>query len=484
MPSLFDQPIVFVDLETTGANAQRDRITEIGVVEWHGDHVHEWSTLINPGTPIPPFITTLTGIDDAMVADAPSFASLAATLSERLQGKVFVAHNARFDYGFLKNEFKRAGLDFRARTVCTVKLSKKMFPGEYKHNLDVVAARNGLHIDGDRHRALTDARLIYQFLVKLKQERGVEALDAALDAINRPVNLPPGIDPEWIETMPDGHGTYVFYDGDAQPLFVGRSTTLKKRVLAHFAPDLRVNKEIRLGKEVRRIEWISTAGELGAQLSEARLIKTLKPAYNQALHHTDTLCSWRFEPNEDGSAKPVLVFANEVAFGHEPNLYGLYGSQREATNTLKKIADANKLCLWALGLEKPGKRSGTPCFAMQMGRCRGACVGKEPLRTHQARFSAILAKAKLQAWPFAGRIAIREQDDASIASDWHLFEHWAYLGTASSEAEFAELMAAPPQAPFDVDHYSILSRYLAGKPKQLHIVSLPVAIETDTDNQY
>ncbi|PHV11693.1 3'-5' exonuclease family protein [Chitinimonas sp. BJB300] len=481
MPSLLDQPFIFVDLETTGANAQRDRITEVGVVEWQGEYAYEWSTLVNPGTPIPPFITTLTGIDDAMVADAPSFASVAADLLERLQGRVFVAHNARFDYGFLKNEFKRAGLDFRARTVCTVKLSKKLFPGEYKHNLDAVAERNGLRAEGERHRALTDARLIYQFLVKIKSERGIEALDAALEAVSRQANLPTGIDPELIETMPDGHGVYMFYDEHAQPLYVGRSHTLKKRVLAHFAADLRANKEIRLSQQVRRIEWISTAGELGAQLAEVRLIKSLAPTHNHVLQQADTLCSWRYKPNEDGSAQPALVFASAVDFGQEPHLYGLYGSQREANNTLKKMADANKLCLWALGLEKAGKRAGAPCFGMQAGHCRGACVGKEPMRTHQARLSAILAKARLQPWPFAGRIAIREQDPASIASDWHLFDHWVYLGTASSEVDFADLLAALPPAHFDVDIYRILSRFLIGK-HNLHIVPLPT-VATNTGEE-
>lgn len=472
MPDLLAQPFVFVDLETTGANAQRDRITEVGVVEWDGEQVQEWSTLVNPQTAIPPFITTLTGISDAMVADAPSFAELAANLHERLQGRVFVAHNARFDYGFLKNEFQRVGMAFRVRTVCTVKLSKKLFPAEYKHNLDAVAARNGLLVDGERHRALTDARLIYRFLVKLRAEHGDAVLEAALQAVSRQASLPPGIDPELVDSMPEGHGVYLFYGENALPLYVGKSVTLKKRVLAHFGADLRVDKERQLSQQVKRIEWISTAGELGSLLTEARLIKQLQPLYNQALRRTQDLFSWRYQPKADGSAWPELVSAAEVDFGREAHLYGLYASQREASNTLKKIADANKLCLVALGLEKTGKRRGNPCFGMQVGRCRGACVGKEPLLSHQARLVAILAKVKLQRWPFGGRVALREQDEASVASDWHVFDHWAYLGTVSSEEALQALLADPPQAEFDVDSYRILTRFLAGR-HTLQIVKLP-----------
>lgn len=155
--------LAFVDLETTGATPTRDRITEIGIVEVAEDgSVSEWSTLVNPEITIPGFIQSMTGITDAMVADAPTFAELAAEVVERLQGRLFIAHNARFDYGFLKNEFKRIGIDFRATVACTVKLSRRLFPGHPKHGLDALIERHGLSVS-DRHRALGDARAIHQF---------------------------------------------------------------------------------------------------------------------------------------------------------------------------------------------------------------------------------------------------------------------------------------------------------------------------------
>ena len=123
------RPLAFVDLETTGATATSDRITEIGIVEVDADGtVREWQQLVNPGTRIPPFIEQLTGISNEMVADAPTFESVAAETLRRLEGRLFIAHNARFDYGFLKNEFKRLGIAFRAPVLCTVKLSRTLYP--------------------------------------------------------------------------------------------------------------------------------------------------------------------------------------------------------------------------------------------------------------------------------------------------------------------------------------------------------------------
>ena len=229
-------PLAFVDLETTGATATADRITEIGMVLVDESGVSEWSSLVNPGTPIPAFITGLTGIDDAMVADAPAFAELAGDIMERLAGRLFIAHNARFDYGFLKNEFKRVGHDFRATVLCTVKLSRRMFPQHPRHNLDSLIARHGLVV-GDRHRALGDARLIHQFWQRLYAELPGEQVDAAIATVMARPSLPPNLDPAAIDALPEGPGVYLFYGENSLPLYVGKSTGIRKRVLSHFAAD-------------------------------------------------------------------------------------------------------------------------------------------------------------------------------------------------------------------------------------------------------
>ncbi len=158
--------LAFVDLETTGGNALVDRITEIGVVFVDENGVREWSQLLQPDTRIPVFIERLTGITNQMVITAPRFVDIAHELCQLLKGYLFIAHNARFDYSFLKNEFKRVELDFRPDILCSVKLSRALFPEHKHHNLDSVIERHGLTVSA-RHRALGDAQVIYQFCKRL-----------------------------------------------------------------------------------------------------------------------------------------------------------------------------------------------------------------------------------------------------------------------------------------------------------------------------
>ena len=173
---LLDAPLAIVDLETTGANASWDRITEIALIEIDGGGISgEWSTLVNPQTAIPPAIQALTGITNDMVAHAPTFAELARGLHERLAGRVVVAHNARFDYGFLRHAFEREGIRYAARTLCTVKLSRRLYPGHARHNLDSLIARHGLKCRA-RHRAPGDADAVWQFLRVAAAEHGAGAL--------------------------------------------------------------------------------------------------------------------------------------------------------------------------------------------------------------------------------------------------------------------------------------------------------------------
>src|SRR6478752_2611715 len=182
---LLDAPLAIVDLETTGTDPASDRVTEIAVLEIQGFEVtSEWSTLVNPGSTIPSPIQALTGITNEMVAAAPRFAELAGALHERLAGRVFVAHNARFDYGFLRREFDRAGIRFTAKTLCTVRLSRRLYPAEPHHNLDSVIARHGIECR-QRHRAMGDADALWQFLKIAEREHGDEVVAVAARQIAR-----------------------------------------------------------------------------------------------------------------------------------------------------------------------------------------------------------------------------------------------------------------------------------------------------------
>lgn len=186
---IFTEKLVFLDLETTGANAATDRITEIGLVEVDRGQVSRWSTLVNPEQPIPPFIQRLTGISDRMVKDAPVIGAVLDTVLSRLQGALFIAHNARFDYGFLNQACQRAGQPLPNEVLCTVRLSRRLFPAEQRHNLDTLIERHQLVTD-ERHRALADADLLWQLWNKFSAQFAPEVFQPAVQALRQRPGAP------------------------------------------------------------------------------------------------------------------------------------------------------------------------------------------------------------------------------------------------------------------------------------------------------
>jgi DNA polymerase-3 subunit epsilon len=455
--------LAFVDLETTGANPVSDRITEIGVVTVDGDTVTRWNTLVNPGCRIPPYIQALTGITPDMVADAPSFESLADEILSRLEGYTFVAHNARFDYGFLKNEFKRLGLRFQADVICTVKLSRRLFPQFPRHNLDSLIERHGLHVK-DRHRALGDAELIWQFWQMVQSQPGPEALQEAVQhQLVRPT-LSPHLDPGVLDDLPDLPGVYLFYGAGDVLLYVGKSVNLRQRVISHFNADTKEFSELRLGQQTYRIEWRETVGELGALLLESRLIKELQPLHNRRLRQNAELCSWQLVEMAPGDYRPRLVCGDELDLVTGKNLYGLFKSKREAILALKNIAEANQLCLTVLGLEKT-TGAGRACFGYQVHQCKGACIDKEPIGLHSARLMSAIAKLKLVNWPYHGPIGIIERDEVSERQEIHVILGWCHLGTALTEADLAAILEGKQHPVFDRETYKLLTRHLGTRPK-------------------
>lgn len=449
--------LLFIDLETTGANPASDRITEIGIVEVTAAGVQRWSTLVNPQMPIPPFIQNLTGITDDMVCDAPTFAMLKDELLHRLEGGLFIAHNARFDYGFLRYEFRRHGMQLRREVLCTVKLSRKLFPHEIRHGLDALVERHGLIADA-RHRALADAELICQFWDRLQATVAQDLLlGAAQQLLQRP-NLPEHLDADLLEDLPDAPGVYVFYGEQDVPLFVGKAAHLRQRVLAHFHADRPSDKDARLARELRRLAWHETPGEIGTQLLEARLRRELPDDARRRERERD-LCAWQLRPSVAGDLRPVLVYAWELDFGRAARLHGLFPNLQKASMALRALADEHALCPALLGLEPAPP--GQPCTAYAEHRCRGACIGREPLVAHQARLEQALSALQLQPWPHAGPVALAENAPDG-RTGLHVVDNWHYLGTAWSMTDALQrAQQAPSLPPFDSDTYRIAVRALA-----------------------
>lgn len=450
--------VTFLDLETTGATPLRDRITEIALVRFdHGVETLRWQTLVNPQQPIPPFIQSLTGINDSMVADAPLFAEVADKLLAFLEGSVLAAHNVRFDHGFLKSEFKRLGITLRQKVLCTVKLSRLLYPQHYSHGIDAIVARH--QITGlARHRAMGDVEAILIMLNDARRDLGEEAVQAAALKLLAAPTLPPHIDASLVGELPEAPGVYLFYGENDLPLYIGKSVNLRARVLSHFSSDHASTKEMRMTQEMKRFEWIPAAGEFSALLLESRLVKERMPIYNRQLRRERSLCSWQI----DTQAQPLLklVHEQEIDPSQMAQLFGTFRSKRQAVETLRKIADLSHLCAKTLGLETG--RAG-PCFAYQLKRCKGVCCGQEPPEIHALRVQQALMAHKLKAWPYRGKIGIEEYNLEHDLRQIHVFEHWVYLGVAEDDESLLALREQKTVLKFDIDSYKLLLKMLSQK---------------------
>ena len=456
--------LAFVDIETTGSHFDRDRITEIGIKTLASNQIQVWEQLINPETFIPQNIQRLTGISPQMVENQPSFEQVARELKQELEGKIFVAHNARFDYGFIKASFKRIGIEFKPKVLCTVKLSRLLFPEQPRHNLDTIINTHGLQVSA-RHRALGDADLLLQFWKVCETKFGKEKLNEVINQLIGNPSLPPNIDKALIDSIPEAPGCYIFYGENKIPLYIGKSISLRSRVMGHFQGALTQRKEMKLSLQIRDIDWIETSGELGALILESRLIKERMPSMNIKLRRSKDLCAWSLIEDDFGVLTPVLVTHRQLAPGLQENLYGLFYSKREAHAYLKAIAKKHHLCEALLGIEK--RIEGKACFGYQVKQCGGACLNLTPISLHNLQLKTALELFKVQVWPYAGPIAIKEGGEMIV------IDQWCYLGTAINQDELYEL-AESGEAEFDLDIYKIVKKALSGVYKQ-HV--MPISIQ-------
>jgi len=458
---MFAPRVCFVDIETTGSSPARERVTEVGVVSVEADgddlRVSEWSSLVNPGVPIPGEIQWLTGITNEMVRSAPPFSDIAPDLAARLHDSIFVAHNVRFDYGFLRAEFARCGLTWRAPTLCTVRLSRLLYPDRAPHSLDAIVARFG--IDGEtRHRALGDARVLWRFLQRLVALHGRDEVEQTVERLLARPATPAFLPPEALDEVPPVPGVYLFYGLNAHPIYIGKSVDIRARVAGHFNADYANPTDARLAQEVRRIEWEETAGEIGALLREAELIKTRLPAHNIALRRRAQVVFTQF----DSLGRPRLISVADLQADRLADLFGPFGSRAGARRRLSDIAVEHTLCLKAMGLEARARRAepDAPCFNYQLRRCHGCCVGAERAADHAQRVAQAVEPLRVPAWPYLGAVALVERNAQTQREDWHLFDRWCWLGSVRT-LDAALQLARTTERKFEIDAYRIARQAIA-----------------------
>jgi DNA polymerase-3 subunit epsilon len=367
-----ERKYAIVDIETTGGLVKRDKITEIAIVLFDGEKViDQYQTLVNPERSIPPYISDMTGITNDMVADAPCFCEVAKEIVLRTEGAIFVAHNARFDYGFLREEFSRLGYAYTRKQLCTVRLSKKMLPELRSHSLDSLIRHYSLQVE-NRHRALDDALATAEVFRRItKSCTGETTADDIINMGIKEAKLPPTISMEQLHQLPESPGVYYFHDVDGKVIYAGKSIHIKKRVIQHFTEIS--NKSGKMARRVHDITYTLTGSELIASLLENAEIKRLQPDINRAQRRKSFPFAIYYYFDEGGYIQMKIRKKNKIEAPGTAAILHELPDITSATSYLRSLTDKFGLCLKKTDMDTgPG-----PCFYYQVGKCDGACLNQE-----------------------------------------------------------------------------------------------------------
>lgn len=440
-----------VDIETTGGFSAAHRITEVAVMVHDGIQViREYHSLVNPGRIIPGFITGLTGIDEEMVRNAPDFSEIAAELYAVLADKVFVAHNVNFDYSFLKEEFRRAGIDFNCPKLCTVRLARQICPGLRSYSLGRICESIGISIF-DRHRAFGDAAATAQLLAYLLSKDESGWVGKALKRNSGEAFLPPQISMATYLGLPEAAGVYYFYDLHGQVIYVGKAINIRKRFKGHFTGGSK--SSLSMKSEVYSVSYELTGSEFLALLLEALEIKRLWPKYNRS--QKVKAATWGIYQYEDSSGYLRLQIA-KIQRLHEPVCS--FSSHAEAwAFLLGKVKDYH-LCPKFCGIQKT---SGA-CYAFQEHKCEGACCGEESLESYNSKVKKLFLSAEEQ----PSRILIKENgreqgEEAAILFDQGLLRAYGFIDKTVGYVDAEDVLSCLTGVKSVPETQTILRAYLA-----------------------
>jgi len=357
-----------IDIETTGGSSRLEKITEIAIYLHDGNQVTgEFVSLVNPERNIPYFITSLTGITNEMVENAPRFFEIAKQIVELTEGRTFVAHNARFDYSFIREEFKSLGFNYKRNLLDTVALSRKLIPGHKSYSLGNICKDLRITING-RHRAAGDALATVKLLeILMAKDREINGSEAVLMKNTKLSKLHPKLDINKIENIPDEPGIYFFYNEKGDLIYIGKSRNLQQRISTHLSNNS-TNRAMEMRDLIADIGWERTGSELVALLRESSEIKLNKPVYNRAQRRTGF--QWGIFTFTDSDGYINYRYAQ---LNNDELPVSVFTSKEKTKAKLGYLVENFNLCQKLSGLyETEGA-----CFHFQVGICKGACCGKE-----------------------------------------------------------------------------------------------------------
>jgi DNA polymerase-3 subunit epsilon len=452
-----------VDIETTGSYTGSDKITEIAILIHNGKKVIDrFQTLINPESYIPAWITSLTGISNEMVANAPRFFEVAKDIYQKLDGRVFVAHNVNFDYNFIRQEFKSLGGDFNSKKLCTVRLSRKIFPGFPSYSLGNLCKQLGIKIN-DRHRAFGDAEATAKVLSLLIKNDAGGQIENALKRSSGDAFLPPNLPKEVFDSLPENPGVYYFNDSKGNVIYVGKANNIKSRVKGHFTPGSDTTQKRRMIDEIHRITYELCGNELVALLFEANEIKRLWPVFNRQQKKTglnygifqyeDKLGYQRFAISRIlKDAQPLVSFRSMI----------------EAREFLHRKSSEFSLCPKLCGLQT----STGACFDYGIRQCDGACIGKEKPNSYNKKVMAAMQALSTSDQSVAIIGKGRNDNESTVVWIEHgIYKGFGFFDNDINANDLLSLKSCVKSYPDNQDIQRILRIYLQ-RDRQYKIIPL------------
>ena len=390
-----------IDIETNGSG---NKITEIAILKHDGTQIiEEFTSLVNPEAQIPPYITTLTGIDNRMVADAPTFAEIAQHVLDITEDSIFVAHNVNFDYNIIRNAFKELDIEFKRKKLCTIRLSRKLIPGHQSYSLGKLCT--ALNIDVfDRHRAKGDAEAtVILFELLLAKEQADTVIKDFLKPSSKEATLPPNLPSAVFNAIPNKPGIYFFKNKKGTILYVGKAKDLKKRVLSHFYN--KSDKEMNLCRETADITFELSGSELIALLMEDAAIKAHYPEFNQAAKRNPKAFAIFSYEDRDG-IKHLAYNTLKSA----PNPLKIYYSITDCRQQLEKYCKAFNLCPKYCHLQE----GATVCSHYEINTCKGICKQTETAEKYNLRVNEAIEAIKYSNQELVLKQTGRHQEESAF----------------------------------------------------------------------
>jgi len=445
-----------VDIETTGGQPAKDRITEIAIILHDGKNViKEFSTLVNPYCNIPYNIIRITGITNEMVKDAPGFHEIAKDIVEITEGAVFVAHSVNFDYGFVKAAFANLGYNFQRKTLCTVRLSRSTFAGLPSYSLGNLCKSLNIEIK-DRHRALGDAKATAILFDRiLKQNENLIANEWIPEEIKK-TKIPPNLNESILKNLPEGvTGVYYFYNQDGEVIYVGKSNDIRKRIFQHFAFKVKDTKKTLLMREtITDISFENTGSELLALLTESDEIKRLRPIFNHAQKKTRLIPYYGIFSREDADGY-LNLYIKRLHEGDEP--LRLVDNMMSARELMYRLLNKYRLCSAKCDLHN----SGGACFEHQIHKCLGACLKVEQSELYNERVNKAIESISFTNESFFIVDRGRHQEEKAIVFiERGQYRGFGYVAADPTILQEDELVSVIRKYKHNSDIQTILCGYL------------------------